>query len=153
MSHKLCFVSPDYRMSTSQFTLGQLGKELTPNSTQFVWTLCIRMTRFGWDWPQMEQIWDLFRSQWAKILYWNMIWESPRFVPFWANLTSELQQIRPIKGKHGTICDEIIGQPETTFSPVSSYCSITSLLTRPTTLGHLYTETDHRVATLARSKP
>ena len=45
------------------------------------------------DWPQMGQIRDFFRSDFSTFwrprakMYWNLIWKSPGFVPFGANLT------------------------------------------------------------------
>ena len=52
--------------------------------------------KVGQNWPQMGQIRDFFRSDFSTFgsmsrsmsqIYWNLIWKSPRFVLFGANLT------------------------------------------------------------------
>jgi len=43
------------------------------------WSCWARLARFG---PKVGQIGPKWDNRWAK-MYWNLIWKSPGFVPFW----------------------------------------------------------------------
>ena len=67
MSHKLCFVSPNHRMSTSQSTW-QLGKACNLHELSAGCTLqCIRMTRFGPKGDKSGIFSDLSEPKYTKI--------------------------------------------------------------------------------------